>query len=635
MRTASHRSRSLAGAVVAGLRRVRRARRSPSRRRCSRARSTPSSPSSSGPRSCPRSAPSPWSCRSSTIESYRVRDAAGWWLTRRGVRTEVIADMTARLHGAGSGGGAQRRRRARGDARLLDAAGAVDLPGRSRSTRSRASRWRAPSARIGHPTGVGALTGALGSSLAGVRAQAAASLRDLRAPRGAKVAAAAAALLPLLADADANVRRQAVTTIGFVGQSGGEVSGAVAALAPVVTGDPSAVVRKAAAWALGELKDGAGPRRAAAGGERSRSAGPVDCHRGARQSAVKLPRPMNERVQQSSRGCHRRGGSTVGNRRHREGFARGEGHDTRFSARTRPRRRRLRRSAAGRPAVLRTRHPADPDAELRLQPGRLPQGRRQRQRARQPRSHQLRQHHAPSRRAAHLRLVPGAAAAAQGLGRAGAADSVQGLQRRQDEVLRVRDPARGRRHPVGHLVGVPRAAEVAGQRRRRRRVVDERAEAEADRHRAVQSELRASCAPTSRRSSPRVDTQLAGVQGLRGQRRAGSDPELRVLDLPLERAVRLLPHLPGRRLRRRQQVQLPRGAGVRRQSAGDLAAPAEAAGAVGRRHRAHRRRLLRQQERRRLEDAVGVGGGGRATRAPAPRSPTGRSSSTTSSCRSS
>ncbi|HEX4457302.1 MAG TPA: hypothetical protein VIA18_05000, partial [Polyangia bacterium] len=27
----------------------------------------------------------------------RVRDAAGWWLTRRGVRTEVIAQMTARL----------------------------------------------------------------------------------------------------------------------------------------------------------------------------------------------------------------------------------------------------------------------------------------------------------------------------------------------------------------------------------------------------------------------------------------------------------------------------------------------------------------------------------------------------------
>src|SRR6478735_7716198 len=33
-------------------------------------------------------------------DSWRVRDAAGWWLTRRGVRTQVIASMTARLQGA-------------------------------------------------------------------------------------------------------------------------------------------------------------------------------------------------------------------------------------------------------------------------------------------------------------------------------------------------------------------------------------------------------------------------------------------------------------------------------------------------------------------------------------------------------
>src|SRR5689334_21188183 len=33
-------------------------------------------------------------------DSWRVRDAAGWWLTRRGVRTQVIANMTARLSGS-------------------------------------------------------------------------------------------------------------------------------------------------------------------------------------------------------------------------------------------------------------------------------------------------------------------------------------------------------------------------------------------------------------------------------------------------------------------------------------------------------------------------------------------------------
>jgi HEAT repeat protein len=109
---------------------------------------------------------------------------------------------------------------------------------------------------IGHPSAIPSLTSALGSPLAGVRAQAAASLRDMRAPRGAKVAATTASLLPLLTDGDANVRRQAVLTIGFVGQSGGDVTGAVAALGPIATSDASAGTRKAAAWALGELKDG-------------------------------------------------------------------------------------------------------------------------------------------------------------------------------------------------------------------------------------------------------------------------------------------------------------------------------------------------------------------------------------------
>ena len=82
-------------------------------------------------------------------DSWRVRDAAGWWLTRRGVRTQVIASMTARLHGLGSGRGAQRRRRARRHARLLDGAGARRPTWPSRSTRTRASPWprrSAPSA---------------------------------------------------------------------------------------------------------------------------------------------------------------------------------------------------------------------------------------------------------------------------------------------------------------------------------------------------------------------------------------------------------------------------------------------------------------------------------------------------------
>lgn len=188
--------------------------------------------------------------------SPRVRDAAGWWLTRRGVRTQVLADLTARLSASDPVA-------ARNAGDVLAAMRDIStVPALSKyltaplDEESGASVARAIGA-IGHPSAIPALTGALASPLAGVRAQAAASLREMRAPRGAKVAAATASLLPLVGDGDANVRRQVILTIGFVGQSGGDVTGAVAAIGPVATGDPSPLVRKAAAWALGELKDGA------------------------------------------------------------------------------------------------------------------------------------------------------------------------------------------------------------------------------------------------------------------------------------------------------------------------------------------------------------------------------------------
>ena len=188
-------------------------------------------------------------------DSWRVRDAAGWWLTRRGVRTQVIANMTARLQGSDPVAA-----RNAGDvlAAMRDFSTVPALSaylGKPLDEDSGVAAAKALGA-IGHPTSVTALQGALGSSLAGVRAQAAASLRDLRAPKGAKVAASTAALLPLVGDGDANVRRQAILSIGFIGQSGGDASAALTALSSATTGDPSAVVRKAAAWALGQLKDG-------------------------------------------------------------------------------------------------------------------------------------------------------------------------------------------------------------------------------------------------------------------------------------------------------------------------------------------------------------------------------------------
>ncbi|MDB4969664.1 MAG: lyase domain protein repeat-containing protein [Myxococcales bacterium] len=189
-------------------------------------------------------------------ESARVRDAAGWWLGRRGVRSQVISTMQARL----AGGDPVAARNA-GDV-LAAMRDYTTLPALTTylsqplDEESGVSVARAVGI-IGHPSAVATLQGALASPLSGVRAQAAASLRQLRAPAGKKVAASAPALLPLLGDSDAGVRREAIMTLGFVGQSGGDVSGAVAALSAVATGDASPGVRKAAAWALGEMKDGA------------------------------------------------------------------------------------------------------------------------------------------------------------------------------------------------------------------------------------------------------------------------------------------------------------------------------------------------------------------------------------------
>jgi HEAT repeat protein len=185
-------------------------------------------------------------------DSQKVRDAAGWWLGKRGVRDEVIATMTARFSAQDpiAARNAADVLRAMRDYNTLPALAAyVQHP---LDEESGAAAVRAIAA-IGHPSSVGVLTGAFGSSLAGVRAAAAAAVRDLRAPIGKKTATDAQPLLPLLADANEGVRREAAMSAGFL-----QDRAAVSALAGLVASDSSAKVRKAAAWALGEIGDGAG-----------------------------------------------------------------------------------------------------------------------------------------------------------------------------------------------------------------------------------------------------------------------------------------------------------------------------------------------------------------------------------------
>jgi HEAT repeat protein len=184
--------------------------------------------------------------------SQRVRDVAGWWLGRRGVRDEVIADMKARLTG-------QDPTAARNAADVLAAMRDYNTLGSLTAylqhpldEDSGVAAAQAIGA-IGHPSSLPALKLGLGSSMAGVRAASAEAIRSLRAPLGQKAPSDAAALLPLFSDADANVRRQAALTSGYVRDAQ-----AVAGLSQLLASDAVPLVRKAAAWALGEIGDGNG-----------------------------------------------------------------------------------------------------------------------------------------------------------------------------------------------------------------------------------------------------------------------------------------------------------------------------------------------------------------------------------------
>ncbi len=183
----------------------------------------------------------------------RVRDAAGWWLGKRGIRKAVVTEMTARLS-------AEDPVAARNAADVL--AGMREVTALPALTTYAAHPLDEESGRrvvraigsIGHPSSITALAAAASSAtstMSGVREEALKQVRELRAPVGAKVVSGFAPFSGALTDADERVRREAAYTAGFLGDKA-----AVASLVTVLTNDSSATVRKAAAWALGELGDG-------------------------------------------------------------------------------------------------------------------------------------------------------------------------------------------------------------------------------------------------------------------------------------------------------------------------------------------------------------------------------------------
>jgi len=176
-------------------------------------------------------------------EDATVRDVAGWWLVRRGVSRQVFADMLGRL-------GQPDSVKARNAADVLASFGkpsAIPALGAALSNPLFTSEARVAMAHalgvIRRPEAAAPLQAVLADADPLVRAGALSALRKVEGFSDGSVATA------LLTDGDENVRVQAIFTVAQL-----RTQAAAPALVQLLQSDPSASVRKRAAWALGQMK---------------------------------------------------------------------------------------------------------------------------------------------------------------------------------------------------------------------------------------------------------------------------------------------------------------------------------------------------------------------------------------------
>ena len=171
-----------------------------------------------------------------------IREVAAWWIARRGVARTVRVQMLTRL-GQPDSVAARNAADVLGEFHYVSSIPALSaaLSNPVFSSEARA-HMAAALGRISRPEVVAPLTGALSVNDGVVQVAAMQALQSIAGLRDG------AAVSPLLGNGDANVRAEAATTVGMFHDAN-----ATDALVTALQNDASPIVRKRAAWALGEI----------------------------------------------------------------------------------------------------------------------------------------------------------------------------------------------------------------------------------------------------------------------------------------------------------------------------------------------------------------------------------------------
>jgi hypothetical protein len=171
-----------------------------------------------------------------------IREVAAWWIARRGVARTVRVQMLTRL-GQPDSVAARNAADVLGELHYVSSIPALSaaLSNPVFSSEARA-HMAAALGRISRPEVVAPLTGALSVNDGVVQVAAMRALQSIAGLRDG------AAVSPLLTNGDAGVRAEAATTLGMFHDAN-----ATSALVTALQNDASPIVRKRAAWALGEI----------------------------------------------------------------------------------------------------------------------------------------------------------------------------------------------------------------------------------------------------------------------------------------------------------------------------------------------------------------------------------------------